>query len=396
MGKLTSIALKNAKSGVLQDGDGLFIRRTQTGGQWYFRYSRLGKRRDMGLGSYPGLSLAEARQERDRWRAVLRGGQDPIDARRAGQDAEKRAQEEQRPTLARLVQMTLEARKARLRGGGARGRWMSPLEVHLIPKLGGKPVDEITAQDFVDVLRPIWWEKHPTAEKVFQRARMALQYGKVADFGCDPVTIERAAHILGDVAHQTQHIAATPWQDIPALYERLPTTSAGQCLRFMILTLVRMDGCRRCRLSEIDDDLWTVPADRIKGNEGKVQAFRVPLSRAAIAVALDQAQYFDDLIFPGIRGAALSSTALEKCLNEMGEAGRPHGFRTSFRTWAQDTGIDFQVAETILGHSIGGTVERSYARSDLLERRRPVMESWARFVTGAESAGVVRINKRRH
>lgn len=197
--------------------------------------------------------------------------------------------------------------------------------------------------------------------------------------------------MLGAVNHKVQHIKATPWQDIPSLYAKLdPATSGGLCLRWMILTLVRSHGCRAACVSEVSGDVWTVPRDRIKGTVANASDFRVPLSAAALDIA---GSGVSDMLFPGRTGKApISDRALELHLDRIEEVGRPHGFRTSFRTWVQDTdACGFDVAEAILGHSLGSKVVRSYARSDLLERRRPVMEAWARYVSN-DARNVVRIS----
>lgn len=154
----------------------------------------------------------------------------------------------------------------------------------------------------------------------------------------------------------------------------------------MILTLVRLNGCTGARFEEFSADIWTVPAERVKGTVGKVSDFRVPLSKAASALVTDQSNFFDDFLFPGTSGKPITDRALELCLDSLGESGRPHGFRSSFRSWVQETeACSWEIAETILDHRIGNTVERSYARSDILDRRRPVMEAWAAHVIGFQS-----------
>ena len=160
----------------------------------------------------------------------------------------------------------------------------------------------------------------------------------------------------------------------------------------MILTATRTDSVRGMHFDEIDGDIWTVPAERMKGAQGKVRDFRVPLPPAALAIVDDLRPFRSGLLFPGSTGRPLTSKALEKALNTLGEAGRPHGFRTSFRTWVQDTrAADWDVAETALAHVIGNRIERSYARSDLLDQRRALMARWAAFVTGAEADNVVQL-----
>jgi integrase len=239
--------------------------------------------------------------------------------------------------------------------------------------------------DISGAIAPIWKSKHPTAIKCINRIGVVFRAARLMGVECDPFVVDAAKHILGDYHHEAQHIEATHWRDIPALYERLDTLQTSHlCLRWMMLTLVRSDGCRKARQGEIDGSVWTVPADRIKGAKAHAKEFRVPLVDPALRIAELCAEVSDDFLFPGARGrSGISDVALQKALNSIGEAGRPHGFRTSFRTWVQDTEVcSFEVAETILGHSIGNKVERTYARSDLLDQRRITMDKWAAHVTG--------------
>jgi integrase len=389
--KLTAVAIKNAGDAKLSDGGGLHLIKRGSAGKWIYRYSFLGRRRDMGLGSWPDLSLAAARKQRDHWAGILATGVDPIGAR----DAERAAQEAERnqedPTFAEVVEIVFEAKRAGLRGDGKRGRWLSPLRQHVIPKIGKKRMSKITQRDVYEAIKPIWRSMHPTALKAIQRTRIVFEEGRFMGLACDPFTVDAAKRMLGEVRHATQHIPATRWQDIPDLYQRLdPASGAGLCLRWMILTLVRFDGCHAARASEVDGDVWIVPSERVKGREGKTADFRVPLPPPAMEIVREARDLGHDLLFAGRRGRPISSRGVEKCLDRLGEAGRPHGFRTSFRTWVQDVdACSWEVSETILGHAIGNSVERSYARSDLLDRRRPVMEAWARHVTG-EGAAVVK------
>ena len=384
--KLTAVAVKNAGDGKLHDGGGLMLVKKGDGGKWVYRYSRLGKRRAMGLGSWPTLSLSDARKARDEWALVLARGDDPIaerERRRADEIAER---DKDDPTFADMVDVVFEARKDSLRGGGARGRWRSPLDHHVIPVIGKRRMSELHRTEIHQALAPIWRTKHPTAIKAFTRTRIVFLEAQAMGFGCDPIVVDAAKRMLGEVRHEVEHIPATPWQDIPDLWSKLdPDTASGLCLRWIILTLVRGDAARAARVSEIEGDVWTVPAHRIKGREGQVKDFRVPLSAAALDIVEEARAAGHDLLFPGNRGTPITAVAIEKYLNRIGELGRPHGFRTSFRTWAQDHDVSYDVAETILGHTIGGRVERTYARSDLLDWRRVVMESWAGYVTGGQA-----------
>lgn len=387
MSKLFNATIQKSPDGKLQDGRGLILVKKGKTGKWVYRYSHLGKRRDMGLGTWPTTTLAEARKLRDQWSIVLSSGQNPIDVRDAELLNQKEEATRHDPTFSELTDMVFEARKATLRGDGERGRWRSPIDLYMIPALGKKPGSQITQRDVVDALKPIWKSKPPTAEKAIQRTRIILRSAKRMGFPTDSDIVDSAQEILGAVDHQIQHMPSVQWQDIPEIYRTLPRTTGGDCNRWIILTLVRMEAARGARVSEIDFETatWTVPADRIKGHKGKVSDFRVPLSQPLMDMALLRKEAGIDLIFPGKLGkVAISNAAVEKTLRVMDAGGTPHGFRTSFRTWVQDNPNNefwgYEAAEMILGHKIGGKVERTYARSDLLEQRRKALDDWANFV----------------
>lgn len=386
--KLTALGIKNAPDGKLYDGGGLMLAKAGTKGKWLFRYTFPGgPRREMGLGPWPEVSLSDARAARDKWKAALRDGLDPITerARLAAETAAEIARQD--PSFWDMVEEAFEAKKDGLRGGGYRGRWLSPLETHVRPKIGARRISTLTSQDFVTLLRPIWRKKHPTAVKAAQRAKAVLRHAKILGHDTDPDMIDRATHILGEVRHKVTHLDALPWQDIPALYASLDKLSpAHHILRWLILSGVRWDAAGGAQWDEIEESVWTVPAARVKGAEGKVSDFRVPVTPAMQDVLSEAAKFESPWLFPGRRGAITEAA----CRKVLAGRGTIHGLRTSFRTWAQDAGEPWDVAETILGHSIGGTVERSYARSDLLDRRRATMLHWGDFVTGTSSR-VVRI-----
>jgi len=392
--KLSAVRVRKTDSGKLYDGGGLMIVRQGDGGKWLYRYTHLGRRREMGLGTWPVVGLADARAARDRWAAELAAGRDPIAVRDARREAERAELSREDPTLEELAKMVLRARSATLRGGGLRGRWMSPLTLHVLPKIGRRRVSTIRQVDIRDALEPIWRTKHPTAAKAIQRLRIILREGELMGFPCAPVAVDAAQRMPGEVLHVPAPTPATPWQDMPALWAKLEAEggASARCLQWAMLTVVRLDGCRGARLDEIDGDVWTVPADRVKGREGRVADFRVPLAPAALEIVARAREISDDLLFEGQRrGRPITDRALEKTLDRLRETGRPHGFRTSFRTWVQDRDVcSYDVAETCLGHIVGSRVERSYARSDLLDRRRTVMEAWARFLTGQEAAQPLR------
>jgi len=200
--KLTAIKIRNAPPGRHGDGGGLYLDKTEDGGKWLYRYTFGGKRRDMGLGTLAVVSLAQARRERDRWAALLATGQDPISTR-ARERAAMATRED--PTLEELVSTVFEARKHTLKGDGEAGRWMSPLRVHVLPKLGKRPVSTLSTADFVRVLQPIWRQKPTVAEKAFSRLRLVYVKGKRIGMGGEPDTLDAAREMLGElhIAHRT-------------------------------------------------------------------------------------------------------------------------------------------------------------------------------------------------
>ncbi|MCV2864836.1 tyrosine-type recombinase/integrase [Albidovulum sediminicola] len=381
---LTAIAIKKAGDGVLSDGKGLRLEKKGNGGKWIWRYSFAGKRREMGFGTWPTVGLADARNERDRWALILSQGKDPISERNSQKAAIRAELERKDPTLEELASEFFDVYKRSLRKDGASARWMSPLEKHIFPKIGRKPVSTITQRDVRDALKPIWESQHPTAEKAIQRLGKIFQDGRLRGYECDKFTIDAAQSMLGHAQHKTTSIEATPWEYIPELYAWLEGRGASaSCLQFMILTLVRAGGCRQARFDEFTADIWTVPAEKMKGRLEEVMDFRVPLSPPALEIIKRRRELGGEWVFPGYRGTPLTDASLSKFLRDNGHEGKPHGFRTSFRTWVQDNdAAPYDVAETILSHKIGGKTERAYARSDLLDRRRPVMLKWARFVLG--------------
>ncbi len=386
--KLSAVEVKNG-NGKLFDGAGLYLlKRNTASGRWIYRFKHQTKSREMGLGPYPTVSLAAARKERDKWEAVLRAGEDPITIRDR-QRADERAEEQRHdPTFAEAAEITFKAKQAGLRSGGVSGRWLSPITLYMIPAIGGLQMSKIHQADIRSALAPIWNSKHPTAEKAIQRTKIIFEHMRFSGVECDPFIVDMAKHMLGVVHHVPKPTPATPWQDIPALFKALSRDDASHmCLRFKILTVVRSDGVRGARFDEIDGNVWTVPAERMKGQVGKTSDFRVPLSSAAMDIVRSAEKWQRcDYLFPGNRHTPISAVAINKVFNKHDPDGTPHGLRTSFRTWVQDTdAASYDVAEMALAHIVGGKVERAYARSDLLERRLILMEKWAEFVTGAKS-----------
>lgn len=388
--RLSAALVKAAPAGKHCDGGGLWlVKRPDGGAQWVLRYTIHGRRREMGLGSMPDVGLAAARQMAERWRAVAASKLDPIKVR------EREVREAARAdiSLAVITEAAFEARKAELKGDGQAGRWLSPLQNHVLPKLGKVPVTDIDQRDIRDTLAPIWHTKADVARKALNRLGIVLRHGAAMDLDVDLQATAKAKALLGQSRHVAQNIPAMAWQDVPAFYASLSEPSpVNLALRLLILTGVRSGPLRQLRLEHIEGDTWTIPAELVKGRKGKTDAFAVPLSQEAQAV-IEMAKPFarKGLLFAGAGVKPISDMTLTALMRRRGLVARPHGFRSSLRNWlAETTDAPFEVAEAMLGHATGTKVQRSYLRTDFLEQRRVLAERWADFVTGG-SGNVVRL-----
>jgi integrase len=241
-----------------------------------------------------------------------------------------------------------------------------------------------------DALAPIWHDKAVTAAKAMNRLGLVLQHAAALGLDVDIQATGKAKALLGKQRHQASHIVAMPWQDVPAFYASLkdPTT-ANLALRLLILTGHRLKPVRFIRLEQIDGNVWTAPAEIIKGREGSTDAFRCHLSPEALKVInLARPLARDGYLFPSIGKGVMSDATLSRMMERRGLAARPHGFRTSLRLWLEEaTSASHEVKESMVQHKVGGAVERAYRRTDYLEQRGPLYDAWAAFVTKATRAG---------
>lgn len=385
--KLTSAELKTRAAGKYSDGGGLwFHKRPDGGAQWFLRYTLFGRRHEMGLGSFPDVSLKAARDEADKWRAVVRDGKDAIKERqRLRREAEKNLH-----VLSDIARDAFESRKAELKGDGKAGRWFSPLELHVLPKLGKMPVSQIDQRDIRDTLAPIWHDKADTARKAMNRLSICLRHAAALGLDVDLQATEKAKALLGKQRHKAQHIPALPWREVPTFYQSLDGGSITElALRLLILTAVRSFAIRHIHVDQIDGDIWTIPADAMKGRVGATSDFRVPLSQEAQTVIAEAIPFArDGFLLPGVRKGVISDMTMSGLMARRGMVERPHGFRSSFRDWVAETqNVPYEVAETALGHVTGGRVERSYRRTDFLEQRRALMEQWAGWLVKHTDSG---------
>lgn len=379
--KLSKAKAEAAPPGKHSDGAGLWLyKREKKKGQWVLRYTIYSKRHEMGLGRFPDISLSEAREEADKWRAVVRSGKDAIKERERQRDEQRRNQN----ILADIALDAFESRKAELKGDGKAGRWFSPLELHVLPKLGKTPVSEIDQRDIRDTLAPIWHDKADTARKAMNRLSIVMRHAAALGLDVDLQATEKAKALLGKQRHKAQNIPAMAWQDVPAFYQSLSGgTITELALRLLILTAVRSYPLRHINLEQIEGDVWTIPAEAMKGRKDATTDFRVPLSQEAQSVIAEATPFArDGFLFPGVRKGVISDATMSRFMERREMAERPHGFRSSFRDWvAETTNTPWDVAETALGHVVGGSVERAYRRTDFLEQRRALMERWAYAAT---------------
>lgn len=390
LNKLLHSRIAGLGPGKHSDGGGLWLHKREDGGaQWFLRVTVHGKRREMGLGALSDVPLKQARLRAEKWRAVARDGLDPIKER----DRERREAARAETTLAALAVDAFEARKSQLKGDGTAGRWFSPLELHILPRLGKTPVEELTQQDIRDTLKPIWDEKADTARKAINRLNIVLKHAAALGLDVDLQATEKAKALLGRTRYEARNIPALHWRDVPDFYGTLAEpTITHLALRLLILTGIRSRPVRFIREDELAGDVWTIPAENMKGLRGETADFRVPLSAEAQTV-IEAARPFarGGFLFPSARKGVISDATMSRHMERRGMEERPHGFRSSLRTWLADaTDAPEEVAKTILGHSVGSDVDKAYRRTDFLEQRRALMERWAGHVTGG-SGRVVRI-----
>ncbi|UNE53643.1 tyrosine-type recombinase/integrase [Bartonella machadoae] len=383
MNRLNARAVATLGAGKYNDGAGLVLHKRKDGGaQWLLRYTIHGRRREMGLGALRDVSLKQARELATQWRFVLRDGRDPIKER----DKQKREAMRNLHYLKDIALDTFETRKAELKNDAKDGRWFSPLQLHILPKLGCMPVSEITQTDIRNVLAPIWHTKAGTAEKALIRLNICLKHAAAMGLDVDLQATEKAKALLGKQRHKIKNRPAMDWKDIPAFYKILckTPTLTQLALRLLILTGVRTYPLRHIHKDQVEDDIWTIPAENMKGKRDATTEFRVPLSNEALEI-LKQARPLsrNDFFFSATGRGPLADTCMSQYMKKIGLEACPHGFRSSLRDWlAETTDAPFEVAETILGHVVGGQVERAYRRTDYLEQRRVYMDKWAAYVTG--------------
>jgi integrase len=358
-----------AATGSLGDGGGLWLMPRGEKKYWVFIYQRHGRRREMGLGPLDAVSLAGAREKADEARKLLHAGRDPF------KEASFRQADVRVPTFGDYADDYIKDHAGQWRGGKTEIGWKSSLEVHA-KGLRKLPVNEIRRADVVRVIKPIWHAKAETAKKTLDRVAAVLELATDMELrtGPNPARMDAKARekALGIQAAAGNH-DSMPYSELPKFFAGIPDNAAGRALRFLILNASRTGEVRFADWSEIDAEakVWTIPAGRMK----EPREHRIPLTAAAIGVL---GQSGEGLIFKGARrDRPIGEVAMAKVLAKTIGKFTVHGFRTTFRTWAQEQGYPDELAEPALAHENRSKVARAYARSDVLEGRREMMNAWS-------------------
>lgn len=397
---------KELEPGKYHDGGnlGLFLRVEPNGNRfWVQRLTIRGKRREIGLGSYPTIKLADARGKAAEHKRLAMLGGDPIEEKRKARDA---------ITFAKAMDLYLAKKDAEFGNEKHRKQWRATLDTYAVPVLGKMRVTDVETKHVLRVLQPIWTEKTVTATRLRQRIEAVLGWAAVAGHrtGDNPARWGgNLAELLakpGKVADKGNH-PALALSDVPRWWQALAQRDgmSARALQFIAMTLARSGEVRGMTWDEVDMDaaLWIIPAARMKAGK----EHRVPLTQEAVALlkALPR-MAGSPYVFAAIRGGMLSDMSISAVMRRMQEseveAGQPgyldprskrpavpHGLRSTFRDWAAEKGFERDMAEMALAHNVGSEVERAYRRTDMLERRRAMLESWNAMIANAATDAVV-------
>lgn len=370
--------------------DGLALQVLPSGGRtWILRMMIGRKRRDMGLGGFPDVTLAGAREAARNARAKVKQGIDPIDEARALRSM-LIASQASALTFEQCAEKYIESQEGKWKNLKSPSQWRNTLATYAYPKIGRLQVRDVNLSNIVAILEPIWKTKTETASRLRGRIESVLDWATVRGYreGLNPARwkghLDKLFAPPSQIAKVENH-AALPVQEMGEFMNKLRAAegTGARALEFTILTAARSGETRGATWAEIDSDkkIWTIPAGRMKmGKE-----HRVPLSDAAINIlGRQQKGKPEELIFKAVKGGTLSDMTLTAVLRRLEIPAVPHGFRSTFRDWAAEhTDYPRDVAEMALAHSIGDKVEAAYRRGDLLEKRTQMMVDWAQFCYSA-------------
>jgi len=396
--ELGALAISNIKNrGIHFVGGvaGLAINVTKTGGRsWILRYQVDGKRRDMGLGGYPDVTLSQAKEKARAARALLSEGIDPIENTRAKRSRLK-AEQSSAITFQQAAYKYLEAHEGTWKNAKHAQQWRNTLETYAFPVIGQLIVRDVELPQILEILEPLWRTKSETASRLRGRIESVLDWAIARGYRSEP-NPARWKGLLDKLLpapskiRKISHHTALPYSELPGFMVELRQQDGmgARALEFLILTATRSGEVRGATWDEFDlkEGVWTIPAERMKAG----REHRVPLSDAALALILRQREMkICEYVFPSPREKCLSDMTLTAVLRRMEVNAVPHGFRSSFRDWvAETTDYPNEVAEMALAHAIGNKVEAAYRRGDLFGKRKELMQDWASYTLSAQKTPI--------
>lgn len=354
---------------------------------WVLRFVINDKRRRMGLGSYPAVSLAEARDRARLARSLIRSGIDPIDQRTSNKETIVAAAAKSL-TFAKAAEKFIAAHEDSWSNAKHRLQWVSTIGTYANPIIGQLPVAAIEQRHILQILNPIWRSKTETASRLRGRIEQVLNWAKVQGLRDGPNPARWRDHLdlllpAPEKVSPVKHLAAVPLAEAKLMWQLICGTGGmgAQALQLQILTAGRSGEARGARWSELDLEgaVWVIPKERMKAK----REHRIPLPRQAVELLRKQPRIVGaELVFPSSRNTPLSDMTLTAVMRRLKRTEVPHGWRSTFRDWVGDcTDYPSELAEIALAHSVGSKVEQAYRRGDMLEKRRPLMQEWADFLT---------------
>ena len=373
------------------DEHGLILRVRASGSKhWIWRGTIRGRRRDLGLGTFPYVSLGEARDRAFEYRRLAKAGEDPAAVHTPAGTAEVQPKSNA-PTFRKAATAVIDLHRPTWRNPKSAAQWEASLRDYAYPVLGDMRVDEIGSGDVLRALRPIWNAKRETAQRVRQRISAVMKAAIADGHRLDNPAGDALTAVLPKGGQKPQHQRALPHREVAAALETVRLSNAQRSTKlafeFLVLTAGRSGEVRLMTWDEVnaEDRLWTVPASRMKAG----REHRVPLSGRAVEVLAEAEELREnELVFPSARGRRMSDNTISKLLRDLGINAVPHGFRSSFRDWCGESGQARELAEAALAHTIRNKAEAAYARTDLLVRRGKLMEEWSAYVGGAVGKAV--------
>ena len=371
---LSAAMVRSAGPGNYVDGNGLMLRVRKSGSrQWVQRLTIHGRRVDLGLGSAELVKLADARKVAADNRAIARTGGDPRRARV--------------PTFEKAEAVCFAEKRETWRSDGPANGWRRAMDRYVLPKIGGMLVDKVGSAAVYEVLRPIALAgKHATVKVAGAAITAVLEWARIAEFRAEGSPVATVRRRLPKRAGGPKHYDALRFSEVGGALARIDATncapSTKRAIRFTALTASRQVEVRRAAWDQFDLEAatWVKPAQSTK----TAKSHRVPLSRQALDVLAEARKgNRGALVFPGTRpGAMMGNVVMTQALRNAGVAASGHGFRSSFKGWARQHDVDELLSEFALAHVEGSATVAAYARDDLLEKRRPVMQAWAECISG--------------